>query len=267
MQRILCRLTATASIPLVFAVALTSSRTATCDNESPRNNGSSVSSSSFSWSSSASSTSSPSPQPPTARIIILPQRQSKGEQVSYALLLSNMAVYVAWQIPSASIKQAMQRLFTSGGQIDRSRFARFVSPLLACYSHSHLFHLMANMLALTSFAPKLIDGRNVTSPHETVSYRLSPIEFMAMYNIAGIGASLSSTYFSSKMGTGRPGLGASGALFSVIGFYAQAFPEARVMLLFFIEMSAREALVLATVVNGALAAKEILAARGRSEFS
>ena len=177
-----------------------------------------------------------------------------------------MAVYVAWQIPSASIKQAMQRLFTSGGQIDRSRFARFVSPLLACYSHSSLFHLLANMLALTSFAPKLIDGCNVTSPHEIVRYRLSPIEFMAMYNIAGIGASLSSTYFSSKIGTGRPGLGASGALFSVIGFYAQAFPEARVMLLFFIEMSAREALVLATVVNGALAAKEILAARGRSEF-
>lgn len=203
------------------------------------------------------------------RIVISPQRQSKGEQVAVALLAGNVAIYAAWQAPSDAIQRAMRRYFTSGGEVVRGRFARLASPLLACYSHSSLFHLAANMIGLMSFVPKIVDGNGRSSGARSSGAapppHLSPVSFLTMYNVAGVGASLASTAFSSRLGTGRPGLGASGALFAVIGYYAQAFPDARVLLFFFMEMSAREALILATVMNGGLAAKEVLAARGRSE--
>jgi membrane associated rhomboid family serine protease len=187
--------------------------------------------------------------------------------LSYSLAAANAAVWVAWRAPSENVKIVMQSFFTSGGDVARGRLSRVLSPLLACYSHSSLIHLAVNMAALLSFAPRIIeDHRGASSPRQSrpPRPRLSPLEFLAMYNVAGVGSALASSIFTARVGTSRPGLGASGCIFSVFAFYAQALPESRVLLFFVIEMSAQSALALSAVVNSGLAVKEVLAAQGRA---
>jgi membrane associated rhomboid family serine protease len=164
------------------------------------------------------------------------------------------------------MKMVMQSFFTSGGDVARGRLARILSPFLACYSHNSLIHLVVNMAALVSFAPRVIeDHRGVSPPRQTrPRTRLSPLEFLAMYNFAGVSSALASSFFTSRIGTRRPGLGASGCIFSVFAFYAQALPDSRVLLFFVFEMSAQSALALSAVVNSGLAVKEVLAAQGRA---
>jgi membrane associated rhomboid family serine protease len=201
------------------------------------------------------------PQPPGPGFhvhVVAPE----GVRTSFRILFLNVAVYVAWKLPISRLQYFMSSWFMTQGA---ARYDSPVSPLrtlarsfLSTYSHSSFLHLAANMLALLSFSPRCMDGR------ETVrTPKLSPLDFMAFYTAAGVAAGLGSTAFSSRLGTGRPGLGASGSIFGGLTYYALSYPDSRVLFLFVFEMSSETALAGATALNLFLAGKEYMAARGK----
>jgi membrane associated rhomboid family serine protease len=56
-------------------------------------------------------------------------------------------------------------------------------------------------------------------------------------------------------------LGASGALFGVLAYYSASYPDSQLLLMFVIQVSARDAMLGATVVNGLLMLSHWNAAR------
>lgn len=191
------------------------------------------------------------------RIRATAPRASPGERVVYPLVALNCAVTLAWKAAPSS--PLMWSFFTSGGAIPRSPLARITSPLLATFSHSSALHLACNMAGLASVGPLVVNGRETPA-----SPRLTPREFLGLYGAAGVLASLGAARFSARSGTGRPGLGASGALFGMLAFFAAAHPDASLMLFFVARVPAGDAMLLATTLNAALVAQEALAARGRA---
>jgi membrane associated rhomboid family serine protease len=179
-----------------------------------------------------------------------------GFNLCTKLALVNGLVYAAWQVPS--LQYTMQRWFVTGyGLSARS----CTQALLSSYSHASILHLLANMMGLLSFGPMCMDGWETRR-----APRLSQLEFMSLYTVAGVGAGLGSSLFSQRWGTGRSGLGASGSLFAALTYAICCYQDSRVYFFFIIEMPAKHALLGATVLNIGMVAKEVMAARGRSEW-
>lgn len=178
-----------------------------------------------------------------------------GFNLCTKLALANALVYAAWQVQS--LQYTMGRWFVTGYGLSARSCAQ---ALLSSYSHASLLHLLANMMGLLSFGPMCMDGWETKR-----APRLSQLEFMGMYTVAGVGAGLGSSLFSQRWGTGRSGLGASGSLFAALTYAICCYQDSRVYFFFVIEMPAKHALLGATVLNVAMVAKEVMAARGRSE--
>ena len=184
-----------------------------------------------------------------------------GVKTAAALFLANAAVWGAWQVNSARVQHTLSEWFMtrgSGGGARQPAAAAVARALLSSYSHSSLLHLAANMMGLFSFTPQCMDGRETPR-----APKLSQAEFLAMYTAAGVAGGLGSNAFSSRLGTGRPGLGASGSLFAVLSYAVLCYPDSRVLLFFVLEMSSTNALAAATALNVFLCGREYMAARGR----
>ena len=69
----------------------------------------------------------------------------------------------------------------------------------------------------------------------TLEERLGSIEFLLFYLFCGVGAGIGILFLSNPM---IPTVGASGALFGLLLAFASFFPEARILLFFFIPMKA-----------------------------
>jgi len=183
-----------------------------------------------------------------------------GVRTAFQLFLANAGVWAAWQLQNARLRAFLHEWFmTRGGAYQQGSLpSALARSLLSSYSHSSLLHLGANMMGLFSFAPRCMDGRETPR-----TPKLSQLEFLGMYTAAGVAGGLGSTAFSGRLGTGRPGLGASGSIFAVLTYAVCAYPDSRVLLFFVLEMSAESALQAATALNVFLVGKEYLAARGR----
>ena len=184
---------------------------------------------------------------------------SEGSLTAARAALLNAAVYLAWQVPAA--RPTMEAWFVShsatrepGPSLTPRNALR---ALLCSFSHSHLLHLGFNMVALLSFSPRLMEGAE-----SAASPKLSPAEYWALYGASGAASSLASSAFSARWGTGAGGLGASGFAFAVLTYYTLCFPDARVLLMFVFNLSAAQALGLASAVNVGLVAKGFLYRRG-----
>jgi len=186
-----------------------------------------------------------------------PAIPGSGQRVIYRLIAANTLVYIAWQLPYASVQRVMERWFITSPVVFRADRSRGIASLLLCtYSHSSFFHLLANMAGLYSFGPRIMHWR---SSQQTP--RLTPFEFMTMYTVSGVLSSLASNVFMLRLGNPRPSLGASGAIFGVLTYYTLAQPESRVLLLFIFNMRSIDALFVATAMNAVLCAQEVRAAR------
>lgn len=185
----------------------------------------------------------------------------EGAASASAAMLLNTGVYFAWQLPYQRVRGVMDRWFLSWGGANEG--GRAMAPrnvaraLLSSISHRSVLHLACNMLGVASFAPPAIDGaESILRP------KLAPAEFAALWVAAGTASALASSAFSARFGCGAAGLGASGVLFSLLSFHALSYPESRVLLLFVFEMTSRDGMALATCINGALVAQDVLARRG-----
>lgn len=108
------------------------------------------------------------PQPPSRpQPTVYRGRTRGGRPTAGALLAANVAVWLGWMAPPGSnIHRVMHEWFLTSAASLRRGWKGWAQMLLSTYSHSGLMHLGFNMLALWSFAPRLMDGR---STPETVS--------------------------------------------------------------------------------------------------
>lgn len=140
---------------------------------------------------------------------------SNSQTIVAAILVSNVAVFLGWRVPS------LRRLFSRFMIMDPIR-PSLSSMILSAFSHQSFAHLAFNMLALYSFATPLVS-------------LLSPGYFIAFYLSAGCISSLGSLTYSTIMRGSRallPSLGASGALYGLLGLCAALFPDNQVVLIF-----------------------------------
>lgn len=188
-----------------------------------------------------------------------PSAASDGVKTVAPLLLANGLVFVGWQLPSASVRAFLERNFLTSPVHIASRPAPwgFLTNLWSTYSHSSFLHLAFNMMGLWSFGPQLMESRW----HSVQAPALSVASFLAMYHTAGVLGSLGSNAFTAACGASRPGLGASGAIFGVIAYYAACHPTNGVSVMLVIHTDASTAMWGATAVNIGLSAAQWAAAR------
>lgn len=186
-----------------------------------------------------------------------PRKSTKGETMSLAVLSANVSVYLLWWIPNPRFQQFMLNYFTTSYEQMTSRgLGGALTTVSSAFSHMQLWHLGANMLALASFLPRCVDGRSTRQ-----TPKLTEAGLAAMYLTAGVLSSIGSNLFSQFVGSNARGLGASGALFGVLAYYTASYPDSRVLLMFIIDMSARDALLVGSVINAGLMASTWRAAR------
>jgi membrane associated rhomboid family serine protease len=185
----------------------------------------------------------------------------EGAAVATAAVMVNTGVYLAWLLPAARVRGAMERWFVSwAGSIEGGRAAsprNVARALLSSVSHRSLLHLGCNMAGVVSFTPAVIDGAETAARP-----KLAPAEYAALWAASGTASALASSAFSARFGSGTGGLGASGFLFSILSFHALCNPDARILLFFVLECTIRDGLGLATAANVYLVLKEVLASRG-----
>ena len=139
------------------------------------------------------------------------------EKVVWALIALNSLVFAAWQLPSLRVQKFMNKWFVHMPIANRP-----VTLITSVFSHQNTLHFGANMLALYSFFP---------------SFRKSNIsteQVLSLYLSAGIFSSLIS-HLSSYFIPGRAivgGLGASGAIYSLLMGTGLTNPTGRVGIIF-----------------------------------
>jgi membrane associated rhomboid family serine protease len=97
--------------------------------------------------------------------------------------------------------------------------AGMISTITSVFLHADLFHLGGNMLFLWVFGRRVEDA-------------CGPLRFLLFYLLAGTSADLMTALALPRMNI--PGIGASGAIFGVMGAYLLLFPGGRIRTLWFI---------------------------------
>lgn len=143
---------------------------------------------------------------------------SDNQRVTWLIIGLNAVVFGAWRIPS--LQRQMNIWF-----VDHALTRHSVTMLTACFSHQSTLHFAANMYAFHSFAPTLMDKMGGGPEH-----------FLAFYLSAGMFSSLFSRlmrpWLMSGGGMMQGSLGASGALFAMLGVLAWQSPNDRLQLIF-----------------------------------
>lgn len=134
----------------------------------------------------------------------------------YSLLGVNLAVYGLWQLPRCW--GFMQKYML----LQKSRIPSNWSIIGSAFSHQEFWHLGMNMLALWSF------GTSIAS-------MLGTANFFSLYMNSAIAGSLFSIWYPriARLALMGPSLGASGALFGVLGCFSYLVPHAQILLFVF----------------------------------
>ena len=90
-----------------------------------------------------------------------------------------------------------------------------LATLTHMFLHGDISHLVFNMIPLWAFGRRVEDA-------------CGPLRFLLYYLLCGVGADILSTIIRSNIDPTIPGIGASGALFGVMGAYLVLFPEGRI---------------------------------------
>lgn len=97
--------------------------------------------------------------------------------------------------------------------------AGMLSGITSMFMHGDFFHLLGNMWALWVFGRRVEDA-------------CGPMRFLIFYLLAGIGADILTALV--EYDSPIPGLGASGAIFGVMGAYLLLYPAGRIRTLIFL---------------------------------
>jgi membrane associated rhomboid family serine protease len=92
-----------------------------------------------------------------------------------------------------------------------------LSGITSLFLHSDIFHLLGNMLALWVFGRRVEDA-------------CGSLRFLGFYLLAGSSANI--LYVLAQHDSLIPSIGASGAIFGLMGAYLLLYPEGRIRILF-----------------------------------
>ncbi|KAJ2702674.1 hypothetical protein FB645_004209 [Coemansia sp. IMI 203386] len=138
---------------------------------------------------------------------------SRGERCVYAIAGINAVVFGMWQIPR--LLPIMARSF-----LHDPRSGLSYTMLTSTFSHREIWHFLFNSIALVSFGTSLADI-------------MGPEHFTAFYLSAGVFSSLASHLLSPlRPALILPSLGASGAVYAVVGSVMMLFPHSKIALIF-----------------------------------
>ncbi|EPZ36109.1 Peptidase S54, rhomboid domain-containing protein [Rozella allomycis CSF55] len=129
-------------------------------------------------------------------------RMTAGDKTAWTIIVANTAVFLLWQFPS--MQSTMLKHFTS--TINSPSY----TLLTSVFSHNAPIHLFFNMMAVHSFVPMLVDQV------------MGVEQFTAMYLTSGVVSALGSRIVRAMIGYNTYSLGASGALFGLLGFLSHS---------------------------------------------
>jgi membrane associated rhomboid family serine protease len=140
--------------------------------------------------------------------------------MTIGLIAVNTAVLI-WELSlSPSSLNFVFRFFGSTPSYIWSREgAGMISTITSMFLHGGIFHLASNMLFLWVFGRRVEDA-------------CGPMRFLIFYLLAGTSADLMTALATPH--SSIPGIGASGAIFGVMGAYLILFPGGRIRTLWFI---------------------------------
>ena len=118
-----------------------------------------------------------------------------------------------WRIPH--ITPLMTKYFLTSP----SAKAKCLPMLLSAFSHHSFLHFSFNMFALWSFGVPLVE-------------KLGKEHFLSIYLSSAVFSSLTSAIYKVLIKSPNPSLGASGALFAMLGIFGTLFPDRQLQLIF-----------------------------------
>ena len=149
-----------------------------------------------------------------------PSRYSPLPIMTIALIALNSVILV-WELSLP--KEQLRMVFWLFGSTPSMMWARegtgMISSITSMFLHGGIFHLVSNMLFLWVFGRRVEDA-------------CGPARFLIYYLIAGTSADFITAIV--QPGESIPGIGASGAIFGVMGAYLLLFPGGRIRTLWFV---------------------------------
>lgn len=149
-----------------------------------------------------------------------PNRYSSFPLMTVSLIVVNTFILI-WEL---SLPMPMLRVvFYFFGSTPSFVWARegagMISTITSMFLHGGIYHLVGNMLFLWVFGRRVEDA-------------CGPMRFLLFYLLAGTSADLMTALAQPHMDI--PGIGASGAIFGVMGAYLLLFPGGRIRTIWFI---------------------------------
>ncbi|KAL0281652.1 UNVERIFIED_CONTAM: hypothetical protein PYX00_002574 [Menopon gallinae] len=136
-----------------------------------------------------------------------------AEKLFSVLCFTNILVYLAWKRPK--FESTMIKYFSS----NPSSGAVCWPLLFSTFSHYSIVHLALNMFILYSFS-------------DVAMFDLGIEQFLALYLTGGVFSSYVSLFFRALRQRPMSSLGASGAIFTLIGYVSVKYPDLRVSVIF-----------------------------------
>jgi membrane associated rhomboid family serine protease len=149
-----------------------------------------------------------------------PNRYSAFPLMTLTLIVVNTAILV-WELslPSDMLRGVLRVFGSTPDLIWSQQGAGTISTITSMFLHGGISHLVGNMLFLWVFGRRVEDA-------------CGPGRYLVYYLLAGTSADLMTALAQPHMTI--PGIGASGAIFGVVGAYFVLFPGGRIRTLWFI---------------------------------
>lgn len=149
-----------------------------------------------------------------------PNRYSFFPVMTVLLIVVNCFIfYLEMFVFSEDFWPFLMKYATTPRLIVNADGAGALSNITAMFLHGSLSHLLGNMLALWVFGRRVEDA-------------CGPWRFLAFYLLAGTSAHM--LFVIVQHDSGIPGIGASGAIFGVMGAYLLLYPGGRIRTLVFL---------------------------------
>jgi membrane associated rhomboid family serine protease len=150
-----------------------------------------------------------------------PNRYSIFPVMTVSLIIINTAILFVepWIVGEGSFWAFYMKYASTPRLVLAMKGAGSLSSITSIFLHGGPFHLLGNMLALWVFGRRVEDA-------------CGPMRFLGFYLLAGVAADVMSTIV--QRSSGIPSIGASGAVFGVMGAYLLLYPAGRIRTLVFI---------------------------------
>jgi len=137
-------------------------------------------------------------------------------RLAYGLIVLNVLIFLyQFTLPIESCKAFVNTFGSIPSEI--VNFQDLFTLMTSMFLHGGWMHLIGNMLFLWVFA-------------DNIEAVVGPTEFIMMYIVGGLVASLAHIFF--NMESNIPAVGASGAIAACLGAYLVLFPKSKIKVIF-----------------------------------